>query len=113
MKITNIYQDYKKDLEIKDQKYKKTAIVCYITAAVFIALNLLINLLMLIDNSYFQIIWMIVLIINNYVINFVFLFFYLVNFILQTKINFNLHSKLCLVGFIILLTITISLIVLI
>lgn len=113
MKLTNIYKDYKKDLEIKDLKYKKTAIVCYITLAVFIVLNLIINLLMLIDNSYFQIAWMIVLIINNYVINFVFLFFYLINFILQTKINFNLHSKLCLIGFIILLAITISLIILI
>ena len=45
MKLTNIYKDYKKDLEIKDLKYKKTAIVCYITLAVFIVLNLIIKAL--------------------------------------------------------------------
>lgn len=112
MGIKNIYDSFLDDLKTKDKNYHKAAIICYFTALAFLLINLVVHLLLKIDNSLFQTIWLIVTIINDYFFNFAITIFCLINMILQIKIALNIHSFLSIFCFGILLSATIILIIL-
>lgn len=99
MNKNNIYKTYKQDLEIKDRKYKKLAVLNYFLTASYLLINLLLWIMFFTSKNISVLFSFVVIIqlINAYFINILLTILIIINSILQFKVTNNVHSKINIV----------------